>query len=138
MSASDIRLQDAQTKGWLLYDGSCGFCDRWVHFWQPILRRRGYDVAPLQSELARERVSLPDGDLMRDLRLLLADGQVVEGAAAYRFLMRRIFWTYPLYVISILPVFSSIFNWAYRCFADHRHRVSKACRLSPRQSADRS
>jgi predicted DCC family thiol-disulfide oxidoreductase YuxK len=21
-------------KAWILYDGGCGFCFRWVHFWE--------------------------------------------------------------------------------------------------------
>jgi predicted DCC family thiol-disulfide oxidoreductase YuxK len=128
--------RDQRVNGWLLYDASCGFCDRWVHFWKPILARRGYKIEPLQSEFAQAHVPLPDGDPLRDLRLLLADGRVIEGAHAYRHLMRRIFWAYPLYVISILPVFSSMFNMGYRWFRNHRQQVSKACGLASRQARD--
>ena len=27
--------------GWVLYDGGCGFCFRWVHFWEGVIGRRG-------------------------------------------------------------------------------------------------
>ncbi|GJM25169.1 MAG: hypothetical protein DHS20C16_15840 [Phycisphaerae bacterium] len=122
---------DEQIRGWLLYDESCGFCDRWVHFWKPVLAKRGFKVQPLQSEFAKTHVSLPDDAMLSEFRLLVADGQLVEGANAYRYVMRRIYWAYPLYVISILPVFSLLFDFGYRWFRDHRHQVSKACRLPP-------
>jgi len=108
-----------------------------VHFWKPILAKRGFAVEPLQSDFARANVQLPADALLGELRLLLKSGTVIEGARAYRYLMRRIFWAYPLYLISILPVFASLFDWGYRCFRDHRHQVSKACGLTPRRSHDK-
>jgi hypothetical protein len=43
--------------------------------------------------------------------------------------MRRIWWAYPLYVLSVAPVLSRIFDWGYRTFAAYRYRFSRACRL---------
>ena len=77
-------------RGWILYDDSCGFCKRWVPFWQPALLRRGFDIAPLQSEWVREKLSVRDDELLSDLRLLLADGSQIIGADVYRYATRRI------------------------------------------------
>lgn len=115
--------------GWVLYDDSCGFCRRWIPFWADTLRKRGFDIAPLQSEWVARRLNAPQEDLLADLRLLLADGGQVRGADVYRHVMRQIWWAYPLYVLSVAPLFRLVFDWAYRTFANNRYRVSRACRL---------
>jgi predicted DCC family thiol-disulfide oxidoreductase YuxK len=115
--------------GWVLYDGSCGFCARWVPFWGPSLRRRGYEIATLQTGWVRDRVPVDDAELMHDIRLLLADGSLVSGADVYRFFMRRIWWAWPLWLLASAPGLRVVFDQCYRRFADNRHRFSKACGL---------
>lgn len=115
--------------GHVLYDDSCGFCRRWIPFWGPTLLRRGFDIAPLQSEWVRDRLGFPDDELIKDLLLLLADGQLVRGADVYRYVMRQIWWAYPLYVFAIAPVGRQAFDWGYRTFARNRFLVSRACGL---------
>jgi predicted DCC family thiol-disulfide oxidoreductase YuxK len=85
-------------RGWVLYDGSCGFCRSWVVY-------------------------------------LLNDGRQLRGAEAYRYVMQRIWWVYPLYLLSILPLLRRIFDWGYRSFADNRYHISSTCHL-PAASAD--
>jgi len=117
----------AQIKGWVLYDGSCGFCSRWVPFWENTLKTRGFHIAPLQAGWVAEKLHLSQDDLVADLRLLLTTGEQMRGAEVYRYLMRRIWWAMPLYLLSILPVFRTLFDAGYRAFADNRYFVSRAC-----------
>lgn len=117
----------AQIKGWVLYDGSCGFCSRWVPFWESTLNKRGFHIAPLQAGWVAEKLHLSDKELASDFRLLLADGEQLAGAAAYRYLMRRIGWATPLYLLSILPGLRTLFDASYRAFADNRYFISRAC-----------
>jgi predicted DCC family thiol-disulfide oxidoreductase YuxK len=120
-------------RGWVLYDDSCGFCRSWVPFWRNALLRRGFGIAPLQSEWVAMEFKIPQGELVGDLRLLLSDGRRLAGADVYRYVMRRIWWALPLYVFAALPGTRSVFNWGYRTFAANRFRVSRACGLgSPR------
>lgn len=118
-----------QPRGWVLYDGACGFCRRWVPFWAGTLRKRGFDIAPLQSEWVVAKLQSSGEDLLFDLRLLLADGTHIHGANVYRYVMRRIWWAYPFYVLSVTPLLRQVFDWSYRTFADHRHQISGACGL---------
>ena len=67
--------------------------------------------------------------LLENLRLLLATGEVISGPDVYRHVMRSAWVMWPLYLISITPVFSQLFDWSYRTFANHRYEVSAACRL---------
>ena len=122
----------AEPAGWVLYDESCGFCGRWVPFWAPTLRHVDLAVAPLQAPWVGPRACLTEAELLADLMLLLRDGHVVRGAEVYRYVMRRLWWAYPLYLLSITPGLRALFDWGYRTFARNRYRVSRACRLDPR------
>lgn len=115
--------------GWVLYDGDCGVCSRWVQSWGPTLQRRGLDIAPLQSAWVQERTGLPPAELLSDIRLLQPSGQLLAGAEVYRYMMRRIWWAYPLYLLSKVPGLSPLFEWGYRTFARHRMRISAGCGL---------
>jgi predicted DCC family thiol-disulfide oxidoreductase YuxK len=113
--------------GWILYDNSCGFCRRWVPWWQRALRRRGFEIAPLQTEWVQAQLKLDDADLLNDLRLLLPDGSQVCGADVYRHATRRLWWAWPVYLFSVTPGLRLVFDWGYRTFARNRYRVSAAC-----------
>jgi predicted DCC family thiol-disulfide oxidoreductase YuxK len=115
--------------GWILYDDSCGFCRRWVPFWENTLRQRGFEIATLQADWVRQKLQLNENDLLQDLRLLLTNGEQIRGADTYRYAMKRIWWAYPIYLFSIAPLGKNIFDWNYRKFATHRHQISRACKL---------
>jgi predicted DCC family thiol-disulfide oxidoreductase YuxK len=116
--------------GWVLYDAACGVCNRWIPLWESTLNKRGFTIAPLQSPWIAKRNIISEHKLLYDLRLLLTDGNLIVGAEVYRYVMRRIWWAYPLYLLSITPILHAIFNWFYRTFANNRYRLSKACKLS--------
>jgi predicted DCC family thiol-disulfide oxidoreductase YuxK len=120
-----------EPKGWILYDDSCGFCRRWIPFWEGALMRRGFAVAPLQADWVRQRTGLSEEGLLQDLLLLLADGTIIRGADVYRYATRRIWWAWPIYLFSITPVLRGIFDWSYRTFARNRFKVSTLCKLPP-------
>ena len=77
VSALDSR---AGPVGWVLYDQGCGVCARWVPFWAPTLRRLGLEIAPLQAPWVVERLDVAPDALLRDVRLLFADGRQLAGA----------------------------------------------------------
>jgi hypothetical protein len=72
-----------------------------------------------------------DADLLDDLRLLLRDGRQVQGADVYR----------PRDAPHLVGVAGlrarlrartpALFDGAYRAFATHRHRFSRACGSLP-------
>jgi predicted DCC family thiol-disulfide oxidoreductase YuxK len=131
-----VKTTDSETvKGWVLYDGNCGFCSRWVPFWENTLKRRGFRIAPLQTDWVAGKFNLPPDELTADFRLLLANGEQRAGAEVYRYLMRRIWWALPLYFLSIVPIFRSLFDAAYRAFADNRYWISRTCHLPVRKNS---
>ena len=125
-------LNDPGTlQGWILYDDSCGFCRRWIPFWEGTLLRRGFAIAPLQAAWVPGTLGLGSTELLSDLRLLLVDGRQINGADVYRHAMRRIWWAYPFYLFSVAPLSRRAFDWAYRTFAVNRYWISGACHLKP-------
>ena len=120
----------AGARGWVLFDRSCGFCSRWVRYWVRPLQNHGFEIAALQEDWVRKRLGFPaEEDLLLDLRLLLGDGRQVRGAEAYRYVMRRIWWAYPIYLLSVAPVLRHLFDRACRTFADNRYHFSRTCRI---------
>jgi len=116
-------------RGWILYDGSCGFCSKWVPFWSTTLARQGLGFAPLQADWVKARIDMPEEELLKELLLLLDSGEVISGPEVYRHVMRHSWWLIPFYLFSIIPGLSHLFDWSYRTFANHRYEVSAACRL---------
>ncbi len=127
-----MNRQECTIIGHVLYDDSCGFCRRWIPFWEPTLNKRGFQIAPLQSAWTRDRLGLSETELLTDLRLLLSSGQQIIGADVYRYVTNRIWWAYPIYLFSITPLLRRLFDWAYRSFAINRFRFSGACGMQNR------
>ena len=120
-----------RTIGHILYDDTCGFCRSWVPKLRPVVRRQGLEVTPLQDPKVKDRLTVPMADLLTDIHLMFENGQTLRGAEVYRYVMRRVWWLVPIYVLSTLPFLRGVFDWGYRKFADNRYRISKACRLPP-------
>ncbi len=115
--------------GWVLYDADCSVCARLARSWAATLGRLGLSVAPLQNPWVSQRTGLPPDVLLTDLRLLENDGHLVSGPDVYRYVMRRLWWGYPLYLLSSVPGLSRIFDWGYRTFARNRRVISPRCEL---------
>ena len=69
-------------RGWLFFDAQCGFCTRIARWLAPILQRRGLAVAPLQDARVGALLGLSQAELLREMRVLLADGRQYGGADA--------------------------------------------------------
>jgi len=115
--------------GWVLYDDACGFCRKWVTCWGKTLLKHGFVLTPLQSPWVAQRLKLSEEELLHDVRLLLADGRLVLGADVYRYIMQRIWWTYPLYLLSVTPVLRRVFDAGYRKFASNRNCIARTRHL---------
>src|SRR5882724_7672019 len=79
-------------RGWLFFDAECAFCTRTARWLHPILERRGLAVAPLQDPRVEALLGLAEGDLLRELRFLLADGSQFGGADGVLAVAREIWW----------------------------------------------
>ncbi|HTZ95868.1 MAG TPA: DCC1-like thiol-disulfide oxidoreductase family protein [Terriglobales bacterium] len=103
---------ESPNRGWVFYDGACGFCSRWLKFWQPTLKRYGFEIASLQEAWVAERLQLAGPELLYDLRMLMKDGQTAAGANVYLQVARRIWWAWPFYAVFSLPGFNRLIHIA--------------------------
>ena len=112
------------TEGWVFYDGDCAFCIHWMHFWAPVLRRRGLAVEALQADWAPDALKMPREEILRDIRLLTASGKSYAGADVYLYIAKKIWWAWPFGIFFSLPGFNSLLWAGYRWFAANRHCMS--------------
>ncbi len=122
--------------GWVLYDGECGFCFRWVHLWEKVIGRRGFSLKDLQSALDDGSLRIRQEKLLDDILVLTHDGQLESGADAYLFVTQRIWWAWPFYAIFRLPGFNWVLWQAYRWFNRNRYRISRHCPLPQQVNSD--
>jgi predicted DCC family thiol-disulfide oxidoreductase YuxK len=120
--------------GWILYDGACGICSHGVRKYGTTLERLGLAVAPLQSSWVQQCTGLEPETLLQDIRLLHSDQSITSGADVYRYIMSRVWWAYPLCLLSMAPGLRKAFDWGYRTFARHRMRISASCGVPSRTS----
>jgi len=133
MAQNDVAANNAQSRapvqGWILYDGECGFCSRWVNLWAKTLRRRGFDPAALQEPWVAEKLQMPISELLADIRLLTPGDKLISGADVYLYVARRIWWALPFYGVFSLPGFNWLIRAGYRWFARNRYCISHSCKL---------
>jgi predicted DCC family thiol-disulfide oxidoreductase YuxK len=120
--------------GSIYYDGECAICTKAAHRFGPLLARRRMDLVPLQSADACEMLGIREEERLAEMRLRIADGAVFGGAAAVAEIARRIWWAWPLWALSRLPLAMRLMRAAYGWIARHRSCASGACRIeAPRR-----
>ena len=124
-------------RGWILYDGECGFCFRWVHLWKNVVVPRGFALKDLQSASADGSLRTSPANLLHDILVLTPSGNLESGADAYLFVTRKIWWAWPFYALFSLPGFNWMLWRGYRWFNRNRYRISRYCPL-PRQATART
>ena len=115
----------------VLYDGTCGFCSWWIPFWKKVINRAGYEIAPLQSDWVRGRLKIGGDELASDIRVLLSDGTSIDGADAYIYGMKQVWWGFPMGFVLGLPIFRQGTWLLYKAFNRNRFLFSRFCRLKP-------
>ncbi len=114
----------------VLYDGTCGLCNRGVRFILDRDPRAVFSFAPLQSPLG-QRLTHAHGVTGLDTMVLVDGDRAWTRSSAVLRIARRLNWPWPaLFVAIIVP--SPLRDLAYRAVAATRQRWSPApiCRLA--------
>jgi predicted DCC family thiol-disulfide oxidoreductase YuxK len=114
----------------VLYDGDCPLCTGSARRFEGVLRRRGFELATLQS---RENCPV----VPSEMRVLTSDGRAHGGAAALVQIARRIWWAWPLFAIAQIPGVMRLFNAAYRSLARNRRKLSAFVPVTKKPAAKR-
>lgn len=114
-------------RGWLFFDAECGFCTRIARWLAPALERRGLALAPLQDPRVGALLGMTRLELLRELRLLLTDGEQFGGADACVALAREIWWARPLLWAARIPGGLELMRKGYAWVAAKRECRSELC-----------
>jgi lipase maturation factor 1 len=115
------------SRGWVLFDGDCTFCRRWVNRMEPILAPRGFVFLPLQTPWVRAFFHFPENQLLGEMRVLLRNDETYSGADAIIALAKHVWWAWPLVALAQIPGVRRALRAAYRRVAARRHCLSGAC-----------
>ena len=114
-------------RGWVFFDGACDFCMSIARRLRPVLEPRGFGIATLQDPRVREQLSLPEHELLAELRVLAHDGRQFGGADAIVYLARQVWWATPLWALAHAPGMRGVLRFTYRRIAARRHCYSGVC-----------
>lgn len=119
-------------RGWVGYDGDCGFCCNLVRRWHGVFEKRGFTFVPLQNHWLAERLgitTMPD-----EMKLLLADGRVLGGAAAIAAIARAVWYFAPVGWAMGLPGIRRLVDYSYKWVARNRQQLG-VCKVPERIAA---
>ena len=103
----------------LVYDGTCGFCRRWVERVRRWDTRGRLEFVPYQApDLETRFPALSRDACAQAIHLVEAGGAVHRGAAAGREVLRRlpggVLWALPFRLPGALPVADRVYRWITR------------------------
>jgi len=129
-----------KNKHLILYDGSCGFCNRRIQFVLKRDRANQFLFSPLQSDLSKSILEKYKHDPM-DLNTLYvisnfqeSDESVLSKSKASLFILRKLGGIGSLaQILHLLP--TSLLNYGYDLIAANRHRIGgrKPCPLPSKE-----
>ena len=113
--------------GWVFFDRDCTVCVRLAQRFRGTLAARGFGLAALQDPRAASLLGLAEEELLREMRVVTADGSVFGGADAVAFLAGRIWWAWPVYAAARWLKARPLLAWGYGWFAARRRCAAERC-----------
>jgi predicted DCC family thiol-disulfide oxidoreductase YuxK len=110
----------------IVYDGHCRICTAQVRRLARFDRRGRLAFISLHDpEVARRWPELSHDDLMQDMYVVDGRGRKHRGAAAIRYLSRRLWRLWWLAPLLHIPFSLPLWQWLYRQVADRRYLFGK-------------
>jgi predicted DCC family thiol-disulfide oxidoreductase YuxK len=125
------------TRAWALYDGECPICIELARWGRGPLKRRGVEFAHLQTPWVVDRLGISKDDPLRELIVIPNSGAPLGGVDAIVYLIRRIWWAWPLWIAAKLPLINRLLWAGYRWIAARRHCLTGTCSAPRAASADK-
>lgn len=133
-----------RVRGWVLYDAACSVCLNLIARNQATLQSAGFRPEPLQSPWVRERLKMPEDQLLAEMRVLTREGQVLGGADALVHLAKELgkssrpWWAWVLVVSSRIPFAMPFLRIAYQWYAARRPCRQGICQVptTPKRKAE--
>lgn len=129
---TDITELNGRTpaRGWVLFDGGCRLCFGAARRFAPLLRRHGFEPAPLQSSWVRERLGRAGDSEPAEMIVLTSDGEIFGGADGMLKIARGVWWAWPLFAMARMPGVTPLLRVMYRWLAANRHCFDGGCQTT--------
>lgn len=112
----------------VLFDGSCRFCRGQIAALRRLDMGRGLVFRSLHdAEVARDFPEIPHESLLREMYVVDRLGNARGGAAAIRYLSRKLVLLWPLAVLLHIPGTMPIWQRLYAWVARNRFRIAGRC-----------
>lgn len=120
-------ITENNKRQWVLYDGSCPICKRWIGRIRGPLTRHGFELAPQQSDFGREVLKLQSGQTAAEVKVLTPELKLIGGIDALVVISRFVWWMRPLSWIARIPGAMRILRPFYAWIAKHRYCFGGVC-----------
>jgi predicted DCC family thiol-disulfide oxidoreductase YuxK len=90
---------------------------------------------PLQAPWVRKRIGLDSAELMVEMKLLAANGQIHSGVDAWAVLFRAIWWLWPIGYFLTAPGIHWLAGCLYRSIARNRSNLGGRCKTGRQEPA---
>jgi predicted DCC family thiol-disulfide oxidoreductase YuxK len=104
------------TGPWILYDGHCPLCRRGERIFGAMLRRRGFRLETLQSEVG----CYFSGGTESEMKVVMGRGKTVGGVDGLLYISGFVWWAAPMRVLGKVSAVRALLERAYRWVAEHR------------------
>lgn len=126
MKPETTEIKDS-VRGEIFFDAECPFCAGAVRQIGGIFKQRAFQWVPMQTSGTAGRLKITDTDLRAEMKLLRSDGTLLGGIDAWIYLLRSVWWLWPLGVSLQLPGIHSLACAAYRWLARNRYCFGGRC-----------
>jgi hypothetical protein len=109
-------------RGWIFYDGECGFCRNLARRFEQTFNRRGFHFA-----------IFPAGPRPSGMRVHTTDSRDFGGADAIVFLSGFVWWGIPIFLLAKFPGARAFFYRLYCAIAARRSCDNGSCQLRRNQ-----
>jgi predicted DCC family thiol-disulfide oxidoreductase YuxK len=119
-------IEDNPDADVLIYDGHCRFCQGQVErlAWFDGTKRRVAFISLHDPRVAERWPDLTYDMLMEQMYLVDRQGNRHGGAAAFRYLTRRLPWLWPVAPLMHIPFSLPLWQWMYRQVAKRRYKLA--------------
>ena len=116
-------------KGWVLYDGQCGFCTGGIARFKPMLAHYGFLCEPMQSDWAARILEVDPIGQQQGIKLYTDKQQLFNGVDTFLEITKEIWWAVPIYYLAFLPGIKPIAQIIYAQIAKNRYKLAGQCTL---------
>jgi predicted DCC family thiol-disulfide oxidoreductase YuxK len=127
-TATPLVTRTRPSRDTVLYDGRCRFCRGQIALLRRLDLRGLLEFTSLhEPSVAREFPEIPPEALRAEMFVVGRDGRTWQGAAAVRYLSRRLVMLWPLAVPLHVPGSMPLWRSLYALVARNRHRIAGTC-----------